>query len=89
MQTLHLAGFKLDLEWPLDVGLRVIEGGGQEKANPQKDEHKSWKALFDDLRGQYPNRSNAEIYRIVAGRLETSEAAVKKALQRMAKRVDT
>ena len=78
-----MAGFKLEWEWPLDVGMRVIEGGGQEKAKPQEDEHKRWKALFDELRGQNPDKSNAEIHRIIAERLGTSEAAVKKALQRL------
>jgi hypothetical protein len=89
MQTIALTDFKLEWEWPLDVGIRVIEGGGQRKAKPQEDEHKRWKALFDELRGQNPDKSNAKIHQIVAERCGTSEPAVKKAFQRLEKPVNT
>ena len=83
MQALHLAGFKLDLEWPLDVGVRVIESGKHGKKRSREAEHAEWKTVFDDVTGQYPDKSKAEVHRIVAERLEVTEKAVKKALWRL------
>ena len=89
MQALHLAGFKLDLEWPLDVGIRAIESGKHGKKKSREAEHLKWKAVFDDITGQYPDMSKAEVHRIVAERLEVTEKAVKKALWRLEKRAQT
>ncbi len=89
MQVLHLAGFKLDLEWPLDVGMRVIESGKHGKKRSREAEHAEWKTVFDDVTGQYPDKSKAEVHRIVAERLEVTEKAVKKALWRLEMRAQT
>ena len=86
MQALHLAGFKLDLEWPLDVGIRVIESGKHGKEQSRRSEHVEWKTVFDQLSHQYPDKSKAEAHRIVAARFKVTEPAVKKALWRLEKR---
>ena len=88
MQALHLAGFKLDLERPLDVGIRVIEAGTHGKRTSREDMHLAWKAAFDKIARQNPDKAKAEVYRMVAERSETSPEAVKKALQRLKRRAD-
>ncbi len=89
MQTIALADFKLDLEWPLDVGMRSIESGKHGKERSRETEHIKWKAVFDDVTGQFPDKSKAEIHRIVAERFKVTEEAVKKALWRLEKRAQT
>ncbi len=88
VQARHLAGFKLDLEWPLDVGIRVIEAGTHGKRTSREDVHLAWKAAFDKIARQNPDKAKAEVYRMVAERFETSPEAVKKALQRLKRRAD-
>jgi len=86
MQALHLAKFKLDLERPLDVGIRSIESGKHGKKRSQETEHMKWKAVFDEVTGHFPEISKAEAHRTVAVRFGVKEATVKKALQRLKKR---
>ncbi len=86
MQTLHLAKFKLDLERPLDVGIRSIESGKHGKVRSRQTEHMEWKALFDEITGRFPEISKAEVHRIVAERRGVKAEAVKKALWRLEKR---
>jgi hypothetical protein len=85
-QALHLAEFKLDLERPLDIGIRSIKSGEHGKKRSKETEHMEWKADYEELRSQYPGLSKAAIHLIVAERREVSPGAVKKALERLDKR---
>ena len=89
MQALHLAKFKLDLERPLDVGIRSIESGKHGKVRSRETEHMEWKTVFDEVIGQPPEKSKAEGHRIVAERRGVKAEAVKKALWRLEKRAKT
>ena len=89
MQAIHLAEFKLDLERPLDVGIRSIESGKHGKVRSRQTEHMEWKALFDEITGRFPEISKAEVHRIVAERRGVKAEAVKKALWRLEKRAQT
>jgi len=89
MQAIHLAEFKLDLERPLDVGMRSIESGKHGKVRSRQTEHMEWKALFDEITGRFPEISKAEVHRIVAERRGVKAEAVKKALWRLEKRAQT
>jgi len=89
MQAIHLAEFKLDLERPLDVGIRSIESGKHGKVRSRQTEHMEWKALLDEITGRFPEISKAEVHRIVAERRGVKAEAVKKALWRLEKRAQT
>lgn len=82
-QALHLTEFKLDLERPLDIGIRSIERGIHGKKRSRETEHMEWKAVFDRIRGESPELSKAEAHRMVADRFEVTESAVKKAIWRL------
>jgi hypothetical protein len=84
-QALHLAEFKLDLERPLDLGKRSIEVGEHGKKRSREIEHMEWKAVFDKIRRESPELLKAEVHRMVAGRFEVNEPAVKKAIWRLKK----
>ena len=89
MQAIQLAGFKLDLERPLDVGIRSIESGKHGKVRSRETEHMKWKAVFDEVIGQPPEKSKAEAHRMVAERFGVKAEAVKKAFRRLKKRAQT
>jgi len=84
-QALHLAEFKLDLERPLDIGMRSIKSGENGKKRSKETEHMEWKAVFDKIRRESPELSKAEVHRMVAERFEINEPAVKKAIWRLKK----
>ena len=86
MQAIHLAKFKLDLERPLDVGIRSIESGKHGKKRSQETEHMKWKAVFDEVIGQPPEKSKAKAHRMVAERFGVEAEAVKMAFRRLKKR---
>ncbi len=88
MQALHLADFKFEREWLLDMGARVIEAGKHGKLGSREAKHVKWKSVFDQLSEQYPDKSKAELHRIVAERFGAKEETVKKALQRLKNRAD-
>ena len=86
MQDIRMAGFKLDLERLVDLGTRSIQSGGHGKTRSRRVAHKQWNADFERIIAQSPDLSKAEVHRMVAERRNTSEEAVKKALQRLKSR---
>ena len=83
MQTIALTDFKLDLERPLNIGLRIIQSGEHGKMRSSRDQHLEWKQMVDDLAGQQPEEPRSEIIRRVAELVGKTEEAVKKALYRL------
>ena len=75
--------FKLDLERPIDIGIRSLEAGEHGKKRSREIEHTEWKAVFDKIKRESPELSKAEAHRMVAGRFEVTESAVKKAIWRL------